>query len=115
MTVEYLVTFTYSAATLFLMVLVWGIGLVTAIRRSRIASMEITAAPKTPSKIIRHDAIYRPLDEWREWNTVRRDNPNRIESTVVMPMRYQQPLFFGDPLTETTKQNPAIETEAKAS
>jgi len=113
MTVEFLITFTYSAATLFMMFLFWGIGLVTAVRRNRIASMEITAAPQ--SKIIRHDAIYRPLDEWREWNKARRDNTNRVESTIVMPMRYQQPLFFGDPLTDTTKQNPAIETEAKAS
>ena len=113
MSVEFLVTLTYSAATLFMMLLVWGIGLVTIIRRNRVASMEITTIPQ--SSLVQTAATYRPLDEWREWNKERRDNTNRVESTVVMPMRYQQPLFFGDPLSETTKQNPAIETPAKAS
>jgi hypothetical protein len=108
MSIEFLVTFTYSAATLFMMLLVWGIGLVTVLRRNRFGNIDFTV--RTRPQAISADFSYRPLDEWREWNKLRRDNTSRVESTVVMPMRYQQPLFFGDPLSENTKQNPAIET-----
>jgi len=40
MEIEYLVTVTYSAAILFMVVLLWGIGFIATLRRMRLQSQE---------------------------------------------------------------------------
>jgi hypothetical protein len=112
---EFLITLTYSTATFFMMFIFWGLGLVTMMRRIRFQSDEPLHTYQTKHPNQHYRLVHGPLDEWREWNKKRRDNTNRVDSNVVMPMRYQQPLFFGDPLSDTTKKSPVIDTDAKAS
>lgn len=115
MSIEILVTLTYSVATFFMMVIFWGLGIVTALRRVRVDSDEPIHSYQIKHPNQNYRLVHGPLDEWREWNKKRRGNTDRVDSNVVMPMRYQQPLFFGDSLSDTTKQNTPIDTEVKAS
>ncbi|MDQ7027656.1 MAG: hypothetical protein Q9P01_13505 [Anaerolineae bacterium] len=118
MSIEILVTLTYSVAALFMMFIFWGISLVATLRRVRFNNVEPLNSYQSKHPNQNYRVVHGPLDEWHEWNKKRRGNTARLDSTVVMPLRYQQPLLFGNSLSDTTKQNATIDTidaEVKAS
>ena len=112
MAIEYLVILSYGVATLFLMNLISGIGIVTYLRRKRLERQEITATSHPEALRQKLYMVHSPLDEVQTWSSratqVAAKVPSDTHSTpAVLPVRYQQTLLYAD------KPNPQNEVETK--
>jgi hypothetical protein len=97
MEIELVITLTYSAATIFMMVLVWGISFVTVMRRIRLNTEQSVETSNTEAIRKKLYMVASPFDELRarkanQGNTAR-DNvtaSERIAGVPVQPLVIQQ-------------------------
>lgn len=113
MAIEYLVLLSYGVATLFLMTLIGGIGVVTYLRRKPLERQQIAAASHPEALRQKLYMVQSPLDDVQTWNSqlshlattyIRQPTPR----PTALPVRYQQTLLYADNMP-----NPQNEVETK--